>query len=401
MTRKKVKLALIESITERKASYKKRQKGFLKKAQEISTLCDVDVAIVIYSAYHNEPVVFPNHGVAIDTFTKLRQLSELEQLENMASLEEFTKQRIKKLEAQLLKVRKGNRVKEFTNKMHEMLNGKDIPSGMHPNDLNDLSYVINQNLKQVHEAIKAKAGGEGSTSNAPQPIAGPMVPDGTSSEEPTTPLLALPEAPIPVVPPKAPSVVPGGTNYEGPSAPMLPPAVAPLSVAPSMVPPVASVPTQVPQSMFQPLAPSHVVPLVGPLRLPPPPSLSFPSEMFPPMVPQFCPIPQQMALRKAPRMALSIASPMVPPTMASPMSSPMMAPPMFTPVTPPMGPSYNIPQMGASMTVNNYQNHTYGFSQSPGFTEMLNWDDDVVMALFDDPSFNNIDVQDPNHNNNF
>ncbi|MCD7453198.1 hypothetical protein HAX54_020003 [Datura stramonium] len=191
MARKKMRFALIESIIERKASYKKRHKGFLKKANELSTtLCDVEIAIVIYSPYHNEPKVFPNHDAAINTLTKFRELTTLEQSKDMMTQEEFTKQRIKKMEKQLQKVRKKNRVKEFTSKMYEILNGKDILPDMHPYDLNDLSYVINQNLKQVSEAIKVKAYKEGSTSNASQPIVEAMIPDGTSSERPRTPMLA-------------------------------------------------------------------------------------------------------------------------------------------------------------------------------------------------------------------
>ncbi|XP_060177820.1 agamous-like MADS-box protein AGL80 [Lycium barbarum] len=218
------------SITERKGSYKKIQKEFLKKAQELITLCDIDIATVDYSAYHDKPKVFPNHGVVFNTFTKFRELLELDQSKYMVTLEEFTKQRINKLEEQLHKVRKENRVKELTEKIYEVLNGKDIPADIHTYDLNDLSYMINQNLKQVHEAIKAKAGGEGFISNALQPIDGPMVPDGIKSEELTTPLLAPPEAPLLAVSLKAPSVVHDATKFNGPSAPLLAPVLAPLLV---------------------------------------------------------------------------------------------------------------------------------------------------------------------------
>ncbi|KAK4379551.1 hypothetical protein RND71_001413 [Anisodus tanguticus] len=59
--------------------------------------------------------------------------------------------------------------------MYEVLNGKDIPADIEPYDLNDLSFVINQNLKWVHEGDESEDYGEGSISNAPQPIAGLMV----------------------------------------------------------------------------------------------------------------------------------------------------------------------------------------------------------------------------------
>ncbi|KAG5614440.1 hypothetical protein H5410_014264 [Solanum commersonii] len=167
MPRKKVKLAFIENSTARKVSYKKRQKGFLTKACELSTLCNVEIAAVIYSPYHNKPMIFPNNDFVTNTFTRFRELSELEKSKNMVTQENFTKQRIQKMEEQLGKVRKENRVKDFTNKMYEMLNGEDIPNVY---DLNDLSYVINQNLKQVSEAIKTKVNGEVPITDASVPI---------------------------------------------------------------------------------------------------------------------------------------------------------------------------------------------------------------------------------------
>ncbi|KAK4379549.1 hypothetical protein RND71_001411 [Anisodus tanguticus] len=397
MTRTKVKLALIKNITQRKASYKKRQNGYMKKAQELSTLCDVETATVIYSPYHDEPKVFPNYDAAVNTFTKFRELPELEKSKNMATLKDFTQKRIKKLEDQLEKVRKENRMKEFTNMMYEVLNGKDIPVDIESYDLNDLSYVINQHLKRTCEAMKAKTDGEGTTSNAPQPIVELMVPGGTISIGPNAPLLDPSVASLTM----DPWVVPGETNFKGPGASLLAPDVAPISVIPpvalsivpqtdaSVVPLFAS--TQVSQLMFQPVAsltaPPQTVGLVGPSRVPPSPPM-FSSQMFPQMVSQFYPqISQQMA------------PPMPTPTMDSPMPSPMMVAPLFPPTTPPMDPSTSIPPMGASTPMNNYQSNSYGFPQSLEFTEMMNWNDEI-MTLLDDLSFNDINVEDPNHNNN-
>ncbi|KAK4718002.1 hypothetical protein R3W88_016340 [Solanum pinnatisectum] len=147
MPRKKVIFALIENETDRKVSYKKRHIGF---------------------PYNNEPKVFYNIGAAINTFQKFIELATLERSKNMVTKEEFTKKRIKKLQQKLLKVRKENRVKEVTNEMHEVLNGKNISIDMNPYYLNDLSYVIKKNLQLVREAMKKNVGDEGSTSNVPQ-----------------------------------------------------------------------------------------------------------------------------------------------------------------------------------------------------------------------------------------
>ena len=269
-------------------------------------------------------------------------------------------------------------------------------------------------------------------------------------------------------------------GVEGPSAHLLVPVVDPISMVPyadpSMVPSAA--PAQMPKSLCHLVAPlrtPQTVPPVDPSRFPSPLSPSFSLEMFPPMVVQMCPpLSQEMAFRRAPRMA----PPMPPTTMASPMPSPIMTHPMScsepsmvssaasdqmpkpmchlvaplrTPQTvplvdpsrfpPPLSPSFSLkmfppvflqtypplpqdmtfrrpprmappmppttmaspipsPIMTPPIPVNNYQNYSDRSSRSPALSEMLDGNDDDVMTLIDDPSFNNIHVQDPNHHNN-
>ncbi|KAK4709763.1 hypothetical protein R3W88_004276 [Solanum pinnatisectum] len=157
MPRNKVIFSLIENETDRRVSYGKRHIGFLKKAQELMTLCDIEIAAIIYSPYGDEPKVFPNHGATINTFRKFKKLATMEEIKEY-----------EKLKKNLIKVRKENRVKEITNKMHEVLNGKTISIDMNAYDLNDLSYVIKKNLELVREAMKKNVSDKGSTSNVPQ-----------------------------------------------------------------------------------------------------------------------------------------------------------------------------------------------------------------------------------------
>lgn len=71
-------------------------------------------------------MVFPNNEATINTFTKFKELPELVQSKHMATQEKITKQRIEKMEEQLRKVRKENKIMELTNQMYELLNGEDI-----------------------------------------------------------------------------------------------------------------------------------------------------------------------------------------------------------------------------------------------------------------------------------
>ncbi|KAH0708864.1 hypothetical protein KY284_010291 [Solanum tuberosum] len=186
MPRSKGKILYIENDTQRKATYKKRQKVAFKKAQEISTLCECEVAGVRYSEYHTEPMVYPNYEDAVETFRKFEALPPADQSKNMMTTEEFIKKIIEKKKEQLYKLQKENDIKEKTNMMHEVVNGKKIISiDMKTNDLNDLMYVMKQNLKFFRK-LKIKADEEGSTS---QPISS----SGTNSE---APLITIPSSPM-------------------------------------------------------------------------------------------------------------------------------------------------------------------------------------------------------------
>ncbi|TKY59459.1 MADS-box protein SVP [Spatholobus suberectus] len=50
MTRKRIQIKKIDNISSRQVTFSKRRKGLFKKAQELSTLCDADIALMVFSA---------------------------------------------------------------------------------------------------------------------------------------------------------------------------------------------------------------------------------------------------------------------------------------------------------------------------------------------------------------
>ncbi|MFS7974795.1 putative transcription factor MADS-MIKC family [Helianthus anomalus] len=50
MAREKIKIRRIDNIAARQVTFSKRRRGLLKKAEELSILCDADVALIIFSA---------------------------------------------------------------------------------------------------------------------------------------------------------------------------------------------------------------------------------------------------------------------------------------------------------------------------------------------------------------
>ncbi|XP_019234497.1 PREDICTED: MADS-box protein AGL42-like [Nicotiana attenuata] len=49
MVRGKVEMKRIENTTSRQVTFSKRRNGLLKKAKELSVLCDAEVALIIFS----------------------------------------------------------------------------------------------------------------------------------------------------------------------------------------------------------------------------------------------------------------------------------------------------------------------------------------------------------------
>ncbi|KAK8313988.1 hypothetical protein V6Z11_D01G146000 [Gossypium hirsutum] len=50
MAREKIKIKKIDNLTARQVTFSKRRRGLFKKAEELSVLCDAEVALIIFSA---------------------------------------------------------------------------------------------------------------------------------------------------------------------------------------------------------------------------------------------------------------------------------------------------------------------------------------------------------------
>ncbi|KAK9287436.1 hypothetical protein L1049_015857 [Liquidambar formosana] len=50
MVRKKIPIKKIVNTTARQVTFSKRRRGLFKKAHELSTLCDAEIALIVFSA---------------------------------------------------------------------------------------------------------------------------------------------------------------------------------------------------------------------------------------------------------------------------------------------------------------------------------------------------------------
>ncbi|XP_027337523.1 agamous-like MADS-box protein AGL80 [Abrus precatorius] len=179
MTRKKVKLAFIANDSARKATFKKRKKGLMKKVSELSTLCGIDACAIVYSPYDPQPEVWPSPMGVQRVLAKFRRMPELEQSKKMVNQESFLRQRILKAKEQLKKQRKDNREKEMTQLMFQYLSAGKIMHNISMVDLNDLAWLIDQNLKDINRRIEVLTKNAQSQVQMPPP----MVTDGVAKIE--------------------------------------------------------------------------------------------------------------------------------------------------------------------------------------------------------------------------
>ncbi|GJZ50878.1 agamous-like MADS-box protein AGL80 [Tanacetum coccineum] len=155
MTRKKVKLAFITNDSARKATFKKRKKGLMKKVNELSTLCGIDACAIIYSPYEAQPEVWPNNIGVQRVIAQFKRMPEMEQSKKMVNQESFIRQRITKANEQLKKQIKENQEKETTEVMYQCLTGKGSIANLTLPDLNDLGGLVDQTLKDICRRIES------------------------------------------------------------------------------------------------------------------------------------------------------------------------------------------------------------------------------------------------------
>ncbi|KAK7290225.1 hypothetical protein RIF29_04494 [Crotalaria pallida] len=179
MTRKKVKLAFIVNDSSRKATYKKRKKGLMKKVGELSTLCGIDACAILYSPYDPQPEVWPSPLGVQRVLAKFRRMPEMEQSKKMVNQDSFLRQRILKAKDQLKKQRKDNMEKEITQLMFQCLSAGKILQNLSMVDLNDLVWLIDQNLKDINRRIEVLTK---KAQSQPQIVA-PMVTSGVAKIE--------------------------------------------------------------------------------------------------------------------------------------------------------------------------------------------------------------------------
>ena len=156
MARKKVTLQWIANDSTRRATFKKRRKGLMKKASELATLCDVDACVVVYGDGESQPEVWPDDvAKAAQVLARFKAMPELDQCKKMMDMEGFLNQRIDKLREQLRKARRENHERETALLLHDAIAGRRPGlADLSVEEIAGLGWMVENRLNGVKDAIE-------------------------------------------------------------------------------------------------------------------------------------------------------------------------------------------------------------------------------------------------------
>ncbi|XP_058750384.1 agamous-like MADS-box protein AGL80 [Vicia villosa] len=154
MARGKVKLAYIMNNSTRRATFRKRKSGILKKINELSTLCGIDACAIIYGENYPQPEVWPSRLGVRSVLYRFMRLPELERSRKMVDLEGFLSESIMKAQDLLKKQIEENQKKEMTYLISQFLHtGEYGMENMSSTKVTSLAAFIDKSLKEVEQRL--------------------------------------------------------------------------------------------------------------------------------------------------------------------------------------------------------------------------------------------------------
>lgn len=109
---RKIRLARIEDERKRKSTFKKKRGMLFKKLEELSILCDVKAAAIVYSPGEDVPIVWPSHEEVVTRITKFNRSKESFNAPKMVDQESYLADKVVQVAAEIKKEVQKNEERE-------------------------------------------------------------------------------------------------------------------------------------------------------------------------------------------------------------------------------------------------------------------------------------------------
>ncbi|KAK9139033.1 hypothetical protein Scep_008714 [Stephania cephalantha] len=165
MARKKVKLAWISNDSSRRATFKKRNKGLMKKVSELSTLCAVTACAIVFpppppttttNSHHQQPAeIWPSSASEVKrVIGRFAELPHMERTKRMMNQEGFLRHTASKLKEQVKRQQRENREQDVKLLMYQCLGGhKALHQLDSLKDLHCLGTSVDDIINQLYQRI--------------------------------------------------------------------------------------------------------------------------------------------------------------------------------------------------------------------------------------------------------
>lgn len=144
-----MKLVRIANASIRRTTLRKRLKGLMKKMRELTVLCGVEAAAVVYDPQDPlHPAAWPSRSEAALSLQRFREMPEVERLRKMTSQEAFLRQRVAKVRDQLRRQQLANHELEMSAILFEGLSGRSLHDVSIEN-VYSLSLLVDNKLREI------------------------------------------------------------------------------------------------------------------------------------------------------------------------------------------------------------------------------------------------------------
>ncbi|KAL2243046.1 agamous-like MADS-box protein AGL86 [Sesamum indicum] len=150
MARKKIKHEQVYHESKRNIVFRTRLDGFLKKANELSILCGVDIGIIIHKQGENNAIQWPSPQIFRERLHKFLDIPNLERTRKMVVHDRYLEDSVSYETKNVLKLRKKNELRQSEQLVNELFQGKSFDE-LDLHTLNGLqSYLVGM-LDNLHQ----------------------------------------------------------------------------------------------------------------------------------------------------------------------------------------------------------------------------------------------------------